>query len=52
MWHTSFAVQLDLGRGLTRREKAILFNSARRCEVHKLLTGELRFDYGLLEAEK
>jgi len=29
------------------RERVILFNSARRCEVYKLLTGELRFEYRL-----
>ena len=30
-----------------RREQAILYNSARRCEVHKLLTGEIGFEYQL-----
>ena len=44
-WDTSFAVRLDLGHGLTRRERAIMIGSARHCEVHKLLTGPLRFDY-------
>ena len=46
-WQTTFAIELDLGTGLTRREKAILYNSARRCEVHKLLTGEMDFEYRL-----
>lgn len=45
-WETCFAVRLDLGQGLTPRERAIMLNSARYCEVHKLLTGRLRFDYG------
>jgi len=36
---------LDLGPGLTQRERAILLNSARHCEVHKLLTGALHFNY-------
>jgi uncharacterized OsmC-like protein len=44
-WETYFAVRLDLGQGLTPRERAIMLNSARHCEVHKLLTGVLRFDY-------
>ena len=44
-WRTRFAVSLDLGSGLTRREQAILYNSARNCEVHKLLSGELEFEY-------
>jgi hypothetical protein len=50
-WRTSFAVQIDLGTGLTQREKIILFNSARSCEVHKLLTGEMAFDYTLAGPE-
>jgi hypothetical protein len=45
-WRTRFVVSLDLGAGLTRREQAILYNSARKCEVHKLLSGELEFEYG------
>ena len=48
-WRTRFAVQIDLGEGLTRRERIILYNSARHCEVNKLLRGELDFDYSLLE---
>lgn len=43
---TSFAVRVDLGRGLTRRERAIMLGSARRCEVYRLLTGMLHFNYG------
>jgi hypothetical protein len=48
-WRTHFEVQVDLGTGLTRREQIILYNSARHCEVHKLLTGDLSFDYALAE---
>ena len=48
-WRTRFEVQVDLGEGLTRREQIILFNSARRCEVNKLLNGEIAFDYQLTE---
>lgn len=40
--------QIHIGDGLTRRERVILFNSARRCEVHKLLSGEFEFDFELL----
>jgi hypothetical protein len=48
-WQTRFDVQIDLGEGLARRERIILFNSARRCEVNKLLTGQMTFDYQLTE---
>ena len=48
-WQSHFKVQVDLGTGLDRRERIILFNSARHCEVHKLLSGEISFDYGLNE---
>jgi hypothetical protein len=46
-WQSRFSIEIDLGPGLTRRERALLFNSARRCEVHKLLEGGLAFDYQL-----
>jgi hypothetical protein len=46
-WQTRFQVQVNLGAGLTRREQIILFNSARRCEVNKLLNGEIAFEYRL-----
>jgi uncharacterized OsmC-like protein len=46
-WQSHLDVQVDLGAGLGRRERIILFNSARKCEVHKLLSGELNFDYHL-----
>jgi hypothetical protein len=36
-----------LGAGLDRRGRIILFNSARLCEVHKLLSGEMSFNYDL-----
>jgi uncharacterized OsmC-like protein len=47
-WRTRFVVSLGLGAGLTRRELAILYNSARNCEVHKLLSGEFEFEYSWL----
>jgi uncharacterized OsmC-like protein len=49
VWRSRFQVQVDVGGGLGRRERVILFNSARRCEVHKLLSGEIGFDYNLDE---
>ncbi|MGD2205925.1 MAG: hypothetical protein PVH17_04015 [Anaerolineae bacterium] len=45
---TRFVSKLDLGEGLTRRERRILFNSARQCEVHKMLRGEIHFEDRLL----
>lgn len=47
-WHSRFDVKIDLGNNLGRRERIILFNSARRCEVHKLLSGEIGFNYDCL----
>ena len=46
-WQSHFDVQVDLGEGLGKSEQIILFNSARKCEVHKLLSGEINFDYHL-----
>jgi len=46
-WRSHFDVQVDLGSGLGKRERIILFNSARLCEVHKLLSGEIGFNYWL-----
>ena len=48
-WHTCYRAQVDIGGGLTPRERTILLNSARRCEVHKLLTGRIEFEVGLKE---
>jgi uncharacterized OsmC-like protein len=47
---THFLIKIDLGQGLSQRERVILYNSARRCEVYQLLTGEKTFEYELLEA--
>lgn len=46
-WSTNFDIRIDLGKNLTPRERAILFNSARGCEVSKMLSGENRFKYKL-----
>ena len=42
---TSFTVTIDLGTGLSRRERTILFHVARLCEVHKILAGKSSFKY-------
>jgi uncharacterized OsmC-like protein len=49
VWETALSVQVDLGTGLTQREQIILFNSARHCEVHKLLGGAITVAYELGE---
>ena len=41
---TRFVSHLDLGEGLAPREQRILYNSARNCEVHKMLRGEITFE--------
>ncbi len=40
---TRFTTEVHLDGTLSERERAILFNSARRCEVHRLLQGEVEF---------
>ena len=47
-WSTAFNIQIDLGGGFTQREKKILFNSARLCDIHKILTGKCKFDFELM----
>ena len=39
-----FVTRLELDEGLTPREQRILYNSARNCEVHKMLRGEVVFE--------
>jgi uncharacterized OsmC-like protein len=46
---TAFVTAIDLGSGLTERERRILFNSARLCEVHKLLRGSIEFRETLIK---
>jgi uncharacterized OsmC-like protein len=43
-----FDVKIDLGSGLTRREKTILLNVARSCEVSKMLKGGMAYEYELI----
>jgi hypothetical protein len=47
--HTSFVIRLDLGEGLTSRERTILFHSARRCDVEEIISGETSFEYRWLK---
>jgi uncharacterized OsmC-like protein len=46
---THFRSEIDLGEGLTSREQRILYNSAKQCEVHKMLRGEMVFEELLVE---
>ena len=48
---THFASRVEMDDGLTARERRILFNSARLCEVHKVLRGEITFEETLTEGE-
>lgn len=41
---TRFVSHLALGEGLTDREIRILYNSAKQCEVHKMLRGQIAFE--------
>jgi len=43
-----FSSTIVLDQGLSDREIKILFNSARRCEVHKLLGGQIEFEERLV----
>ena len=47
-WHTALKVRVDLGTGLTERERKILFRVSRSCEVFKMLTGEIACEYELV----
>ena len=44
---TLFHIEIELGGDLTKRERILLFNSARNCEVNKLLSGDVSFEYKL-----
>lgn len=46
---TRFHSEIDLGEGLSPREQRILYNSAKQCEVHKMLRGDMVFDERLVE---
>lgn len=38
---TAFNSRIDIEGDLTQRERAILLNSARHCDVHKILRGRI-----------
>lgn len=48
---TRFSSRVELDEGLTARERRILFNSARLCEVHKMLRGKITFEEELAGGE-
>lgn len=39
--HTAFSSRVQVEGNLTEREKRILLNSARQCDVHKILEGSV-----------
>jgi uncharacterized OsmC-like protein len=49
LFQTRFEIEIDLDGDFDQREKVILFNSARKCDVSKLLAGEIKFQYQLIE---
>lgn len=49
---TSFNLSIELIGLLSQRETILLYNSARNCEVHKLMTGKMEFNYYLLHEEE
>ena len=48
---TAVRININLGNGLTTRERKILFNSARTCEVNKMLAGGFKFEYQLIHED-
>lgn len=49
---TDFAIMIDLGAGLDRRARKILFNVARNCEVHKMLSGQFHAQFQLTDTQQ
>ena len=47
----AFQVEIELSPELTQRERTILYNSARSCDVSKILTGDTSFTYKLALSE-
>ncbi|MDO9546975.1 MAG: hypothetical protein Q7J07_09555 [Pelolinea sp.] len=47
---TQFNIELVLDGEFDKREKIILFNSARNCDVSKILAGKICFQYQLMES--
>jgi uncharacterized OsmC-like protein len=46
-----FEIDIMIAGALTKREKILLFNSARKCDVGELLSGKFEFDYRLAAKE-
>jgi uncharacterized OsmC-like protein len=46
---TLFEIEIVLDGEFNKREKIILFNSARNCDVSKILAGKINFQYQLME---
>lgn len=46
---TQFLIETSLKGELTKRDKILLFNSTRKCEVGKLLSGKISFQYQLID---
>jgi uncharacterized OsmC-like protein len=46
-WKTQFSIKIDLGKGLSKREQVLLYNAARTCEVGRMISGVIEFDYKL-----
>jgi len=42
-----YSVEIELPAYLDDREKILLFNSAKKCDVTKILKGEFQFQYQL-----
>ncbi len=42
--HTHFASRIEIDGRLDERERTILLNSARHCDVHKILAGQMSFE--------
>jgi putative redox protein len=47
-WKTQYSIQIDLGKGLSKREQVLLYNAARTCEVGRMVSGEIKFEYQLI----
>jgi hypothetical protein len=45
---THFTSRIELDGQLDARERTILLNSARHCDVHKILAGQMSFDDELI----
>lgn len=48
-WESVFKIDIELDQSLTKREKSILMNIARSCEVMKMLSGEPDYTFCLKE---